>query len=123
MIKKNIVTMILGTISGILFALGMCMAMLPAWHAMTPGIILGTLGLVGGAIMVLTRRKMAGKPLLVFNAKIVLTTVLGLIAILVFGTGMVLSLFGDMLIVGIVVGIVGIGLMLGLIPLLKSSAK
>ena len=36
--KSNFVAMILGTIGGILFALGMCMAMIPEWNAFKPGI-------------------------------------------------------------------------------------
>ncbi len=40
MSKKNFVSMILGTIGGILFALGMCMAMIPEWNALKPGLVL-----------------------------------------------------------------------------------
>lgn len=42
--KKDFVTFILSTIGGILFGLGMCMALLPEWHAMTQGIVLVQLG-------------------------------------------------------------------------------
>lgn len=31
--KSNFVAMILGTIGGILFALGMCMTLIPEWNA------------------------------------------------------------------------------------------
>ena len=43
--KKNFVTLVLSTVGGILFALGMCMALLPQWNAMNQGILLGGLGL------------------------------------------------------------------------------
>ena len=33
MLKKNFVTLVLSTIGGILFAMGMCMCMLPEWNA------------------------------------------------------------------------------------------
>ena len=39
--KSNFVALVLGTISGVLFALGMCMALLPEWNAFTEGIIFG----------------------------------------------------------------------------------
>ena len=39
--KKDFVTLIMSTIGGILFALGMCMALLPEWGAMTQGIVMG----------------------------------------------------------------------------------
>lgn len=33
--KKNFVSMIMSTIGGILFAIGMCMCLLPQWNAFT----------------------------------------------------------------------------------------
>ena len=39
--KSSFVAMILGTIGGILFALGMCMALIAEWNARQPGIVLG----------------------------------------------------------------------------------
>lgn len=33
MSKKNFVTLILSTVGGILFAIGMCMCLLPEWNA------------------------------------------------------------------------------------------
>ena len=45
--KSNFVAMILGTIGGILFALGMCMAMIPEWNAFRPGIVMGVICLIG----------------------------------------------------------------------------
>ena len=65
MTKKDFMTLILGTIGGILFALGMCMALLPEWNAFQEGIVLGCVGLVILLVMVLIRRKMAGKPMIV----------------------------------------------------------
>lgn len=57
MSKKNFVSLILGTIGGILFALGLCMAMLPEWGAFTQGIIVGCIGAVILLALVLIRRK------------------------------------------------------------------
>ena len=44
--KKDFLTLILSTIGGILFALGMCMALLPEWGAMRQGIVIGVVGAV-----------------------------------------------------------------------------
>lgn len=33
--KSNFVALVLGTISGVFFALGMCMALLPEWNMRT----------------------------------------------------------------------------------------
>ena len=43
--KENFVSLILGTVGGILFALGMCMCLLPDWNAFKPGLVTGVIGL------------------------------------------------------------------------------
>ena len=120
MSKKNFVTLILSTIGGILFALGMCMALLPEWGAFTQGIIVGCVGAVFLLAMVAVRRKMEGKPILVpMSAKTIGTVVLGIVGAIVLGVGMCLVMVWGNLIWGIVVGLVGILLLLCLIPLVK----
>lgn len=37
--KSGFIALILGTVSGVLFALGMCMALLPEWDAFTEGVL------------------------------------------------------------------------------------
>ena len=120
MSKKNFVSLILGTIGGILFALGMCMAMLPEWGAFTQGIIVGCIGAVILIALVLIRRKMEGKPVIVkLSGKTVGTVILGVVGALVLGAGMCMVMIWEMMIPGILVGIVGIVLLLCLIPLVR----
>ncbi len=120
MSKKNFVTLILSTIGGILFALGMCMAMLPEWGTFTQGIVVGCVGMVFLLIMVAARRKMEGKPILVpMSDKTIGTIVLGVVGAIVLGVGMCLVMVWENLVIGIVVGLVGILMLLCLIPLIK----
>ncbi len=49
--KSTFVAMILGTIGGILFALGMCMALIPEWNAFRPGVVMGVIGIVGIVVL------------------------------------------------------------------------
>ena len=122
MSKKNFVSLILSTIGGILFALGMCMAMLPEWGAFTQGIIVGCIGAVILLALVLIRRKVEGKPVFVkLSAKTVGTVILGVVGALVLGAGMCMVMIWEMMIPGTLVGIVGIVLLLCLIPLVKGS--
>lgn len=44
--KTDFVTLILSTVGGILFALGMCMALIPEWDAFMPGIVVGVAGAI-----------------------------------------------------------------------------
>ncbi len=117
--KKNFVTLIMSTVGGILFALGMCMGLIPEWDALKPGVVIG---LVGAAIllaMVLVRRKMDGKPMIVLDGRAIGTTFFGILGAIVLGVGMCMVMVWNMLIPGIIVGIVGIVLLLCLIPVIK----
>lgn len=117
--KKDFVTLLMSTVGGILFALGMCMALLPEWGAMTQGIVIGIIGAAVLLLMVLVRRKMDGKPAIVFNGKAIATTLFGVLSTVVFGIGMCMTMVWNMMVPGIIVGIVGIVLLLCLIPICK----
>ena len=117
--KKNFVTLMMSVVGGILFALGMCMALLPEWNAMTQGVVIGAVGLVMLLVMLLVRRKMGGKPAIVFSGKAIATTLFGIFSTVVFGVGMCMTMVWNMMIPGIAVGIVGIILLLCLIPVCK----
>ena len=117
--KKDFVTLMMSVVGGILFALGMCMTLLPEWNAMTQGVVIGAVGLVVLLVMLLVRRKMDGKPAIVFSGKAIATTLFGIFSTVVFGIGMCMTMVWNMMILGIAVGIVGIILLLCLIPVCK----
>ena len=117
--KSTFVAMILGTIGGILFALGMCMALIPEWNAFNQGIVMGVIGAVVLLIMVLVWRKMENKSPVRVSGKMIGTVLLGIFGALVLGVGMCLTMVWSNMIIGIIVGIVGIILLLCLIPLAK----
>lgn len=117
--KKDFVTLILSTVGGILFALGMCMALLPEWNAFMEGIVVGAVGLVVLLIMVIVRRRMSGKKAIVFNGRAIGITLLGVAGAIVLGVGMCMTMIWDMMVPGIIVGVVGIVALLCLIPTIK----
>ena len=117
--KSSFVAMILGTIGGILFALGMCMALIPEWNAFRPGVIMGVVGAVALLIMVLVWRKMENKEPIHVSGKTIGTVLLGIAGALLLGVGMCLTMVWSNMILGIVIGIVGIVVLLCLIPLTK----
>lgn len=119
MSKKDFVSLILSVVGGILFALGMCMALLPEWGAMTQGIVIGVIGLAVLLVMVMVRRRMDGKPAIVFNGKTIAITLFGIVTAVVFGVGMCMTMVWNMMVPGIAVGIIGIVLLLCLIPICK----
>lgn len=117
--KSSFVAMVLGTVSGVLFALGMCMALLPEWNAFKPGIVFGCVGLLLGIITVIIWRKMEGKQPVHLSGKAILTAVVGIIGALALGVGMCFCMVWGQMVLGIVIGLVGIIVLLCLIPLTK----
>lgn len=117
--KSSFVAMIMGTIGGILLALGMCMCLLPEWNAFTQGVWMGAIGLVVLLAMVIVWRRMENKEPIHPSGKTVAAVVLGIVGSILFGVGMCMVMVWSNLVLGIVIGIVGIVALLALIPLLK----
>lgn len=117
--KSNFVAMILGTIGGILFSLGMCMALIPEWNAFKPGVIMGAAGLLVLLIMVLVWRKMENKEPIKLSGKVIGATLIGIVGSLLLGVGMCLTMVWSNMILGIIIGVVGIVVLLCLIPFIK----
>lgn len=117
--KSSFVAMMLGTVSGVLFALGMCMALIPEWGTMQPGIIFGCVGILLGIITLIVWRKMEHKAPIKISGKAVLTVLVGIIGALALGVGMCFTMVWDKMILGVIIGLVGIIVLLSLIPLIK----
>ena len=117
--KSSFVGLVLGTVSGVLFALGMCMALIPEWNAFEPGIIFGCVGLVLGLITYFIWRKMEHKAPIHVSGKTVLTILVGIVGALALGVGMCFSMVWEQMVMGILIGLVGIVILLCLIPLTK----
>ena len=114
--KSTFVSMILGTIGGILFALGMCMALIPEWNAFRPGVIMGVIGIVVLLIMVIVWRRMENKAPIKLSGKTIGATLLEIVGALLLGVGMCLTMVWSHMVTGIIIGIVGIVALLCLIP-------
>ena len=117
--KSTFVAMILGTIGGILFALGMCMALIPEWNAFRPGIVMGVIGAAVLLAMVLIWRKMENKEPVKLSGKTIGAALIGIVGALLLGVGMCLTMVWSNMVVGIIVGIAGIVVLLSLIPFIK----
>lgn len=117
--KSSFVAMMMGTVSSVLFALGMCMALIPEWNALKPGIIFGCVGLFLGFITLIVWRKMEHKKPIHINGKTVLTVAVGVAGALALGVGMCFSMVWGKMVLGVVIGLVGILTLLCLIPLTK----
>ena len=117
--KSTFTAMILGTVGGILFAIGMCMILIPEWNAFQPGIIMGIIGAAVLVIMVFVWRKMENKEPIKLSGKTIGAALIGIAGALLLGVCMCLSMVWSNMVLGILIGIVGIVLLLCLVPFLR----
>ncbi len=117
--KSSFVALILGTVGGVFFALGMCMALVAEWGAREQGVISGIIGLAVLLAAVIIWRKMEGKAPVKLSGKTLGAILVGIIGAVLLGVGMCLILVLQNMMLGVVIGVVGIVVLLMLIPLTK----
>lgn len=117
--KSSFVALVLGTVGGVFFALGMCMALIPEWEMLNQGVVCGVAGLIILLITLFVWRKMEHKDPIHISGKMVLSMAVGVLGALLLGVGMCLTMVFNKMMLGIVVGLVGIVILLFLIPLYK----
>lgn len=111
--KETLLEIILGTIGGLAFAIGMCMCLLPEWNLFIQGVIVAVIGfIILLCIIPIYRKEHPGKPHGPVDYGIVLTWIVGIIGSLIMGFGMSKVMVGDAgrsdMLVGIITGIVGL---------------
>ena len=114
--KSAFVNLVVGSVSGLLFALGMCMCLLPEWNAFKLGVICTAIGAIVLLVQSIVAWIRSGRKIKI-NWKLAGKVLYGVFAALVLGVGMCLILVWKLMLPGIVVGIVGIVLLLMLIPM------
>lgn len=117
--KSSFTALLLGTLSGVLFAIGMCMALIAEWNAFTPGVVLGCAGVVLGIATMLIWRKMEHKAPCHLSGRHVRAVLLGVAGALLLGVGMCFCMVWQRMLPGMLIGVAGIVLLVCLIPLLK----
>jgi len=111
--KETLIEIILGTIGGLVFAIGMCMCLLPEWDLFKVGVITIIIGfIILLCIIPVYRKNHPRKPHGPISWGIVFTWTVGVVGSLIMGFGMSKVMIegatkSDML-VGIVTGIVGL---------------
>ena len=114
--KKSSIAMIsvMGTMGGLLLAIGMCMCLLPEWNAFTPGVVLAVLGAVVLLAIWPVSRKASGKGAPHITGGAVVSALLGLAGAVALGIGLV-NCLQTVTTFGLAVGIVGLVLLLAAI--------
>ena len=115
--RNHFITLVVCVIAGLVFSLGMCMCLLPEWNSFSLGVVLTAVGgvalLVMGAIAYIKNAKNKTP----INWKIVGKIAYGVVAALILGLGMCMIMVWNLMLWGIIVGIVGLVMLLFLIPM------
>lgn len=112
--KETLLEIILGTIGGLIFAIGMCMGLIPEWDMLKEGIIVGIIGFIILLCIIPVYRKNHPKKRRAepINWGIVATWIIGVIGALVMGFGMsrimVEGTTKTDMIIGLITGVVGL---------------
>ena len=114
--KSTFVNLIIGTNGGLLFALGMCMCLLPEWNAFKIGVVCTAIGAIVLLIQSIVAWIRSDRKIKI-NWKIAGKVLYGVFAALVLGVGLCMIMVWNLMLPGIAVGIIVILLLLGLIPL------
>lgn len=122
--KSSFITLLVGVIGGLVFSLGMCMCLIHEWDAFNQGMIVTAVGLVVllalGVISLIMKSSKTRKPI---NWKIVGKSLYGVFSALMLGAGMCMVMVWQMMLPGMVVGVVGIVMLICLIPMCVGFKK
>lgn len=111
--KETLLEIILGTIGGLVFAVGMCMCLIPEWNMFQIGVVVAIVGFIILLSIIPVYKsshpKKEHKPV---NWGIVITWIIGLIGALIMGFGMSKVMVGEAstadMVIGIITGVVGL---------------
>lgn len=111
--KETLLEIILGTIGGLVFAVGLTMCLIPEWDLFKAGVVVGVVGfIILLCIIPVYRSSHSKKTHEKINWGIVLAWLIGIIGALVMGFGMSKVMVGDPsrndFLLGIGTGIVGL---------------
>ena len=111
--RETLLEIILGTIGGLIFSIGMCMCLIPEWNAITAGVIIAIVGFIIllGIIPIYrsTHPKKASKPI---GWALLTPWIVGVVGSLIMGFGMSRIMVGEAstadMVVGLITGVVGL---------------
>ena len=112
--KETLLEIIFGTIGGLIFAIGMCMCLIPEWDLFKVGVIAGVIGFIILLCIIPIHRK--ANPRKIIKRKtdwgLVLTWTIGIIGSLIMGFGMSKVMVGTPekmdIVIGMITGVVGL---------------
>lgn len=111
--KDTLLEIILGTIGGLIFAIGMCMCLIPEWNMFKAGVVIAIIGfIILLCIIPIYRKSHPKKEHGPIDIGLVTTWTVGVVGALIMGFGMSKIMVGETstsdMIVGLITGVVGL---------------
>lgn len=112
--KETLLEIILGTIGGLIFSIGMCMCLIPEWNLFAAGIVVSVVGFIILLCIIPVYRKEHPKKKKTepTNWGIVFAWLIGIVGALVMGFGMSKIMTGNPtqsdMIIGLITGVIGL---------------
>lgn len=111
--KETLLEIILGTVGGLVFALGMCMGLIAEWNMLKEGIIVGIIGFIILLMIIpIYKKSHPKKQKKQIDFGIAATWVIGVIGALIMGYGMSKVMVDNAsktdMIIGLITGIIGL---------------
>lgn len=111
--KDTLLEIVLGTIGGLIFAIGMYMCLIPEWNLFKIGVIVSIIGfIILLCIIPIYRKSHPKKQYGKINWEIVITWIIGVIGSLIMGFGMSKIMIEQVnqtdMIIGLITGIIGL---------------
>ena len=121
--KKHFIILVICVITGLMFSLGMCMCLLPEWDLFVEGVIFTAIGGIALILMGVFAYIKNEKHKIPINWKLVGKITYGVVAALIMGLGMAMIMVWNLIVWGIILGIVGLLMLLFLIPMFLGFKK
>ena len=112
--KETLLEIILGTIGGLIFAIGMCMCLIPEWDLFSSGVIVSIIGFIILLCIIPVYKKEHPKKVSnnKLDFKLALTWIIGVVGSLIMGFGMSKILVDSPekmdMIIGMITGVIGL---------------
>ncbi len=119
--KKYFINLIISVLAGLLFSVGLCMCLLSEWHLLTVGIVLASIG--GVVLIIMGIIALVKNPKKTINWKLIGKITYVVVATLILGFGMAMIMVWNIILWGILVGIIGLLMLLFLIPMFFGLQK
>lgn len=111
--KETLLEIVLGTIGGLVFAIGMCMSLIPEWNLFSAGVVVAIVGfMILLCIIPVYRKSRPKKEVKPINWGFVFAWIIGVVEALIMGFGMSKTMVDEStqqeMIIGITTGIIGL---------------